>query len=223
MSVPKPPEILPIFPLTGVLLLPGMLLPLQIFEPRYLNMVRDALDGGRHVGMIQPVVPRQDNRPAPGSEQETPELYAVGCAGLLEHHQQSPDGRYLIHLRGVIRFRIAEELPLHEGYRRVRADYGEFAADAEEPGMEHDPALLMEALQAYAERQNLRLDLEEARSLRGPMLINSLAASLPYTPPEKQALLEAPSLAERERLLIDLLTLGSAVDPLADPEPPKVN
>lgn len=200
-----------------------MLLPLHIFEPRYRNMVRDALAGGRHLGMIQPVLPRQDNRPPPGDNQETPELYAVGCAGLLEHHETSPDGRFLIHLRGAIRFRIVEELPLHEGYRRVKADYGEFAADREEPELRHDPALLLEALEAYVQARNIRMDWEEARGLAGPTLINNLSMSLPYSPPEKQALLEAPSLAEREHRLIDLLKLGSAVDPLADPEPPRFN
>lgn len=223
MAKAAPPEILPLFPLTGVLLLPGMLLPLNIFEPRYCNMVRDALAGGRHIGMIQPLVPRQDNRPPPGVEPEAPELYAVGCAGLLEHHQLAPDGRYLIHLRGMCRFRIAEELPLHEGYRRVRADFAEFAADGEEPEGNHDAARLLEALEVYAAGRSLRMDWEQARRMPGPALIDSLAVSLPYAPPEKQALLEAPDIAARESMLIDLLKLGSTVDPLADPEPVKPN
>lgn len=223
-----PPEILPLFPLSGVLLLPGMLLPLHIFEPRYRNMVRDALAEGRHIGMIQPLVPRQDNRPPPGAVQDAPELYAVGCAGLIEFDQLAPDGRYLIHLRGICRFRSAGELALneryrHEGYRRVRADYSEFAADGEELEGNHDASRLLEALEAHSAGRNLQLDWEEARQMPGPALVNSLAMSLPYAPPEKQALLEAPDIAARESMLIDLLKLGSMVDPLADPEPIKSN
>ena len=223
MSNATLPEILPVFPLSGVLLLPGMLLPLHIFEPRYRNMVRDALAGGRHIGMIQPLVPRQDNRPPPGVEQDAPELYAVGCAGLLEYDQLAPDGRYLIHLRGMCRFRIAGELPLHEGYRRVRVDVSEFAADGEEPAGNHDASRLLEALKVHAAARNMQVDWEEARRMPGPALINTLAMSLPYAPPEKQALLEAPDIAARERMLVDLLKLGSMVDPLADPEPIKSN
>lgn len=223
MSESALPRILPVFPLTGVLLLPGMLLPLHIFEPRYLNMVRDALAEGRYIGMIQPVVPRQDNRPPSGAEREHPELYAVGCAGSLEAHQETPDGRYLIHLRGQSRFRVTEELPLHEGYRRVRADYAEFAGDSGEPESAHDPARLLEAFAAYAKAREMRVDAEELRRLPGPELVNSLAMSLPYAPAEKQALLEAKTLAERETTLIDLLTIGSPVDPLDNPVPPRPN
>ncbi len=122
MTDSSPPEIIPLFPLTGVLLLPGMLLPLHIFEPRYRAMVSGAMQEGGHIGMVQPLLPRQDNHPPPGAELETPNLYPVGCAGRLEQHQESPDGRILIQLRGIIRFRIVEELPLHEGHRRARAD-----------------------------------------------------------------------------------------------------
>ena len=223
MSESALPQILPVFPLTGVLLLPGMLLPLHIFEPRYRNMVRDALAAERHIGMIQPVVPRRDNRPPSGAEQEHPELYTVGCAGRLETHQEGPDGRYLIHLRGQSRFRIAEELPLHEGYRRVRADYARFAADSGEPESAHDPARLLEAFAAYTRAREMRVDMEELRGLPGPVLVNSLAMSLPYAPAEKQALLEAANLAERETTLIDLLTIGSPVHPLDNPVPPQPN
>src|SRR5437016_6071530 len=128
MTIPRTnlPEQLPIFPLTGVLLLPGTVLPLHIFEPRYRNMVEDVLDADKIFGMIQPFAPQQDNRPLPGADKETPDLYKVGCAGYIEQCEKLPDGRFFIQLKGINRFRFEEELPLQRGYRRVRAIYREF-------------------------------------------------------------------------------------------------
>ncbi|NIP71952.1 MAG: hypothetical protein GWO16_02480, partial [Gammaproteobacteria bacterium] len=103
------PEIVPIFPLTGVLLLPGMFLPLHIFEPRYRNMVADARAADGYIAMVQPVVPRQDNAPPPDAPPENPEVYPVGCLGHMERCEQTPDGRYAITLRGISRFRLHEE------------------------------------------------------------------------------------------------------------------
>jgi Lon protease-like protein len=224
MAVSPPPRTLPVFPLTGVLLLPGMLLPLHIFEPRYRHMVADALEQGGHIGMIQPFVPRQDNRPPPGAELEQPELYTVGCAGRLEHHEQAPDGRYLIHLRGAIRFRVVEELPLRRGYRCVTAEYDSFREDAQETARELDAAPLLEAFEAFSTEKAMAVDWQDVHKLPGMVLLNSLAMSLPFSPAEKQALLEAPNPGERARTLIALLGgLGSTVDPLAMPEPPEVN
>src|SRR5262245_16545128 len=97
------PQILPVFPLTGSLLLPGNLLPLNVFEPRYRNMVADALAGEKQIGMIQPLVPRQDNWVDAAQQPDSPELYTVGCLGQIEEHEQQPDGRYLLLLRGVCR------------------------------------------------------------------------------------------------------------------------
>src|SRR5919205_3188749 len=121
MTVPNVPlpKILPIFPLTGTLLLPGTILPLHVFEPRYRNMVEDALNADRVFGMIQPFVPQQDNRPAPGAEKETPDLYKIGCAGYIDEWEKLPDGRYYLQLKGVNRFRFDKELPPQRGYRRV--------------------------------------------------------------------------------------------------------
>src|ERR671919_828091 len=125
MTIPQltVPDILPVFPLTGVLLLPGTILPLHIFEPRYRNMVEDALNGDKIFGMIQPFTPQQDNRPLPGAEKEAPDLYKIGCAGYIEKWEKFPDGRFFVQLRGVNRFRFEQELSLHRGYRRVKADY----------------------------------------------------------------------------------------------------
>ena len=122
------PQILPIFPLTGVLLLPRGRLPLNIFEPRYLAMTRDALGGERLIGMVQPSDPQQDNR---GGGAANPPVYPTGCAGRITAFAETDDGRYMITLTGVSRFRIRDELPLLSGYRRVVPEWREFARDLE--------------------------------------------------------------------------------------------
>ena len=209
-SLPKSlPDILPVFPLTGVLVFPGMILPLHIFEPRYRNMVEDALDADGVFGMIQPMVPRQDNRPAPGSEKETPELYSVGCAGHIERWQKLPDGRYVLELRGMNRFRSEQELPLLRGYRRVKANYNDFADLPVDMEWRCDRARLMETLEEYAKGHGLVLRPEQVGQLSDIELVNILGMSLPFHPTEKQALLEARSLQDRETVLLDLLRLGS--------------
>ena len=181
MTVPHMtlPEILPVFPLTGVMLLPGTVLPLHIFEARYRAMVEDAIEGGKIFGMIQPYVPQDDNRgPQSDAENSAPDLYKVGCAGYIEQWEKLPDGRFFVQLKGVNRFRFSEEVALQRGYRRVKAIYREFS------------------------------DLE---------LVNLLSVSLPFHPAEKQALLEAPGLKDRELMLINLLQLGAEpVDLAAD-------
>ena len=130
MTVPHMPlpEILPVFPLTGVMLLPGTVLPLHIFEPRYRALVEDTLEGEKIFGMIQPLAPQNDNRgPQPGAEGSAPDLYKVGCAGYIEKWEKLPDGRFFVQLKGVNRFRFNEELALQRGYRRVKAMYREFS------------------------------------------------------------------------------------------------
>lgn len=203
------PETLPVFPLTGVLLLPGTLLPLHIFEPRYRNMVEDALKAEGVFGMIQPVVPRQDNRPLPGAEKEPLELYSVGCAGHIESWEKSPDGRYMIQLKGINRFRSAGDLPLLRGYRRVKADYGEFPDSTIEQDWRCDRLAVIQALQKYCRANGLELQSDQMDRVADIELVNLLGVSLPFHPAEKQALLEAPSLKDREAVLLNLLRLGT--------------
>jgi Lon protease-like protein len=202
------PRVLPVFSLTGSLLLPGTLLPLNIFEPRYRNLVADALEGERHIGMIQPFVPRDDNWPALELPPENPELYRVGCVGRIDRCEPQPDGRYEIVLRGISRFRVREELPLLRGYRRVVADYGEFAADAAEPEHVLDPSRLLTAVRIFGEANGFEFDLDLLAALPGISLLNGLAVALPFRPEEKQALLEAPGPVEREELLLALMGMG---------------
>lgn len=219
----QPPEILPIFPLTGVLLLPGMWLPLHIFEPRYRNLVEDAQQGGAHIGMIQPVVPREDNRPPPDKVPENPDVYGVGCAGRIEQCERQEDGRFYVQLQGVSRFRIVEEMPLVRGYRRVRADYAPYVQDGTAaPDM--DTARLIQALMRFGQANKLTFDAGRLRGLPGHALVNGLAMSLPFGAAEKQALLEAVGMDDRLSLLMTLLGMGVKAD--ADPgetAPPTLN
>ncbi|MDX1503895.1 MAG: LON peptidase substrate-binding domain-containing protein [Thermoanaerobaculia bacterium] len=207
MKLERPPETLPIFPLTGSLLLPGNYLPLNIFEPRYRNLVRDALEGPRLIGMIQPRVPGPDNL-GPLRGDADPDLYAVGCVGTIQRCERQTDGRYLIVLRGLIRFRIAEELPRHNGYRLVRPDFGEFGGDEQAEAEGIDTASLLAAVDRFAERYGLDFDADLLASLPPLLLVNALSAALPFSPGERQALLEAPRPADRARLLRELMRMG---------------
>ena len=212
MTVPPMtlPEILPVFPLTGVLLLPGTVLPLHIFEPRYRNMVEDALEAEKIFGMIQPFVPQQDNRPLSGAEKGTPDLYRVGCAGYIEKWERFSDGRFFIQLVGVNRFRFEKELPLRRGYRRVKPIYQEFPDAMQEQGWRCERQVVLGALTEYGKAHGVQVKPEQAERFSDLELVNLLGISLPFQPAEKQALLEATTLKDRENMLVNLLRLGTA-------------
>jgi len=210
--MPALPDPLPIFPLTGTLLLPGNWLPLNIFEPRYRAMVEEAMTGARTIGMIQPFTPRLDDSPsfelAMEEIEDNPALYEVGCAGRIERCEPQPDGRYMILLRGVSRFRIRTELDLKSGYRRVEPEYREFVGDLVEQDLDLDPRRLLAGVRSFAARHNLAFDNDVLDALPGISLLNGLAVALPFRPDEKQALLEAATPAEREEMLLTLLGMG---------------
>jgi Lon protease-like protein len=210
------PEILPIFPLTGAILLPGGRLPLHVFEERYRNMVEDALDGDGFIGMIQPQTPAPEVDP-----REAAELYSVGCAGLIERWESLDDGRYIILLKGIARFRVGRELAAVRGYRRVEADYEGFADDLDEEGAEVESAQLMQALKAFGEAHQVPIELDKLAELSGLALLNSLAMALPFQPAEKQALLEAPDVEHRLETLLALMNMGIELRP--DSPPPVLN
>ena len=204
------PDTLPIFPLTGVLLLPRGRLPLNIFEPRYLAMTRDALGGERLIGLVQPNEPQQDNR---GGGAMNPPVYPIGCAGRITSFTETDDGRYLLTLTGVSRFRIRDELPLLSGYRRIVAEWQPFAHDVDTPGDgEFDRDRFIRGLKGFFTQRQISADWEVIEKAAGEHLINSIAMLCPFAPSEKQALLEAPDLDERARLLIALVEMA-AVDP----------
>ncbi len=211
-SVEDLPEAFPIFPLDGALLLPRGRLPLNIFEPRYLAMVEDALGAGRMLAMIQPG----------GSGQTTPagpHLYSVGCLGRVSAFSEADDGRLLITLTGLIRFDIAAELDPRRGYRRVRGDYSRFLDDltlTERPiGVERDA--LLAALRGYFGRRKLDANWDAIRRIPDDMLVVTVAMTCPFESAEKQALLEAPTDADRAAALLALLRMGAATpdDPQA--------
>jgi len=208
------PQAIPVFPLDGAVLLPGGELPLQIFEPRYLNMVDDAMAGDRMIGMIQTRA---------GGERARPALAGVGCAGRITAFAETADGRYLITLTGVCRFQAGDELPVRTPYRQVRARFEPFGEDLalEEPVPEGlDRTRFAKALKRYLNRRELDIDWETAAEAPLESLVTSLAMGLPFEPAEKQALLEAPGLAERFAALTALLEIDGAQE--ADDAPPSV-
>lgn len=224
MTIPQVdlPEVLPVFPLTGVMLLPGTVLPLHIFEPRYRAMVEDALEGCKVFGMIQPFTPQDDNRgPQPGADQLSPDLYKVGCAGYIEKWEKLPDGRFFVQLKGVNRFRFSEELDLQQGYRRVRAVYRDFPDAGPQADWRCDRAALLNALATYGKTHGMQVRTDQAEKFTDLELVNLLAVSLPFHPAEKQALLEAPELKDREKILIGLLHLGAGPGDAESELPPR--
>jgi len=203
---PVLPDVLPIFPLVGVLLLPRARLPLNIFEPRYLAMTRDALGGERLIGMIQPSDPTTGGM--------NPPVYPVGCAGRITQFSETDDGRFLITLTGVSRFRIVEELPLLSGYRRVIPDWTPFAADREIPDApQFDRARLVRGLKTFFGQRQLSADWNAIEKAPAEQLIASIAMACPFAPSEKQALLEAADLEQRATLLTGLVEMA-AIQPI---------
>jgi Lon protease-like protein len=197
------PRSLAIFPLTGVLLLPRGQLPLNVFEPRYLALVDATLSGSRLIGMIQP------------SEHEdktlTPRLSAIGCVGRLTGYRETDDGRYLITLTGICRFRVKEELRVDTPYRQITADYAPFAGDLAEGNDGAFPReRLLAALNEYLARRDLKADWRSVMNAPAETLVNALAMLCPFEPTEKQALLEAPGWQDRVSTLLALLEMSGA-------------
>jgi Lon protease-like protein len=192
------PDVIPVFPLPGALLLPRGQMPLNIFEPRYLAMVDDAL-ASRHrlIGMIQP------DSAHPGPE-DKPKLFKVGCVGRITQIAESGDGRYLLQLTGVSRFRIEEELQVATAYRQCRVTYAPFADDfiARKGEDAVDRKNLLRTLADFLTANNLKADWEGIENAPNEALVNALAMMSPYGSAEKQALLEAPDLKTRAEILI---------------------
>jgi Lon protease-like protein len=195
------PASLPIFPLTGVLLLPRGRLPLNIFEERYLAMTADALRGERLIGMVQP----QEGAGDAGD----PPVYRTGCAGRMVSFSETDDGRYLITLSGLARFDIARELPRAELYRRVVPDWQPYRTDLAPATDTIDRARLLTVLKPFLERQGVVADWPAVEATPDERLVSTVAMVAPFQPAEKQALLEARDLAERARLLTALVEMSA--------------
>ena len=219
------PDTLPIFPLSGVLLLPGGKLPLNVFEPRYLAMVMDALAGHRMIGMVQPQQPggyAGDGMPA---DDGPPKVHRIGCAGRIVSFNETEDGRLLLALSGVCRFEIVRELDLAQGgYRRVSSVFSPFRADldhADEP-VTLDRERLMAALAAFFRGKNLSTDWDAVKQAADANLVTSLSMVLPFGPAETQALLEAADGSARAKLLTAFLEMAAYSTP-SEPTPGKAN
>jgi Lon protease-like protein len=204
------PEALPIFPLTGAVLIPGGRLPLNIFEPRYLAMVRGALlQPTRLIGMVQPVEAGADRNPDPD---ERPAVQRIGCAGRIVSFQETEEGRYTITLSGLIRFAIKRELPLHEnGFRMVEPDFARFAEDMAERDFEMaaKPAFLA-AFKSYVDAKQLKVDWDAIKGAPDDHLLVSLAMLSPFSPEEKQSLLECTDLSQLAAMMTALFELAGA-------------
>lgn len=198
------PTIVPIFPLQGAVLLPRAHLPLNIFEPRYLNMTHDAMSGDRLLAMVQPTEPERID-PA-----DQPPVYRTGCVGCITSYTETDDGRLLITLTGVCRFDVVEELPLANGYRRVQADYGSYRSDlTTEPEAEIDRERLLTTLRGYFETRSLSTDWTAIEETSDELLVNSLAMMCPLKAREKQALLECSDLTQRCETMVALLEMAT--------------
>lgn len=193
------PDTIAIFPLAGALLLPRSRLPLHIFEPRYLQMVEDALKTpGRLIGMVQP-------NEIPG--REGPGLHTIGCAGRITQFSETEDGRYMITLGGVSRFRVLKEIEGFCPYRRCEVNWDGFERDLgndEEDNQFHRTAFLT-LLGRYFDTRGLSADWDTLKDADDELLINSLSMMLDFEAEDKQALLEAPSLQTRRETLVTLI------------------
>lgn len=193
------PQTIPVFPLPGALLLPRARLPLHIFEPRYLAMLDDTLKTShRLIGMIQPYE-------TPGDQESR--LHSIGCAGRVTGFSETEDGRYMITLSGISRFRILKEASGFAAYRRMDVSWDSFPRDlgATETDKAFERDGFMDLLHRYFETQGLSTDWDSLKEAENELLINSLSMLCPFDPEDKQALLEAPSLQTRRETLVTLI------------------
>ncbi|AOG07940.1 MAG: LON peptidase substrate-binding domain-containing protein [Bosea sp. (in: a-proteobacteria)] len=199
------PAVVPVFPLGGALLLPRGQMPLNIFEPRYIAMIDDAIRTHRVIGIVQP-------EPESGRQAATPGLLQVGCLGRITQFAETGDDRYILTLTGIARFRIAEELSVTTPYRQCRVGYDayliDFTARAGEEAVDRNA--LLKALRAFAKASELKIDWKGVNEAPNEALVNALSMMCPFGPREKQALLEAPTLKERAEVLVAITEIELA-------------
>jgi Lon protease-like protein len=189
----KLPEVIPIFPLSGVIYFPKTNLPLNIFEQRYVNLVNDAYDKDKLMGMVQ-------------SRKENNSVYKIGCLGKISDYQKSADGRILINLTGVTRFQILEEISNKKLYREFKVDYKNFIKDIDVSEDNINTKQLMDKAQTFFKRNGLLLNWKEFEKLDLMQQINTLAMIAPITNEEKQKLLEAVSLENKIKSLDSIIS-----------------
>ncbi|MBN9063430.1 MAG: peptidase S16 [Rhizobiales bacterium 65-9] len=209
------PARIPVFPLAGALLLPRGQMPLNIFEPRYLAMIDDALRGDRVIGMIQPDVSNAEE----AERITTPKLFEIGCAGRITQFAETGDGRLIVALTGIARFRIVEELTSTAPYRLCAVDFNAFPQDfvARAGEDEVDRNKVLSTLKRFVKANKLEINWSEIADAPNEALVNALAMMSPYGVKEKQALLEASTLRDRAEFLVaitefELARRGSGSD-----------
>ncbi len=197
------PDTIPVFPLAGALLLPHGRLPLNIFEPRYLAMVEDALGSGRMIGMMQ------GDSSRPRTERGTA-IYSVGCLGRLTSFSETDDGRFLITLTGLLRFRVLDEVEMRRGYRRMSVDYNPYVDDLDpQPATESIPReAFVAVLRPYFQHQGMEVNWDAIEKTPEAMLVTTLSMLCPFAVAEKQALLEAPLPADRTKMMLALMQMA---------------
>ncbi len=198
------PDILPLFPLKNVLLLPRAKLPLNLFENRYLHMFDFALKNARAIGMIQPF-----EQSAKNSDQKNPPLYKIGCAGHIAAFSETDDNRYEIILNGMCRFKIKNELNMLNGFRKAKVSWSEFKRDLKVSSFlsSEKRQAFEEVIKKYLEKKGIRADWEAVLSSADEHLVNSISMGCPFNANEKQALLEAKSLEKRVGILCSLIEM----------------
>ena len=200
------PNELPVFPLSNAIFFPKTLLPLNIFEPRYKQMTEHAVDGNKLIGMVQ----SNQNINHKGK----PEVYNIGCVGYIEFHSSTPDGRYLINLKGISRFKIKEEISTESLYRKFLVDYKDFASDFNDTKIKNiDTIGLIDKTKKLFEQYQLSTDWKIVEKVEPEQLINSLSMICPFTISEKQRLLETKDIIDRNEVLnkiINFYVLGNS-------------
>ncbi|MGB4335262.1 MAG: LON peptidase substrate-binding domain-containing protein [Chromatiaceae bacterium] len=197
------PAELPVFPLAGAVAMPGIQLPLNIYEPQYLNMIQDVLATDHLIGMIQPLIGQEDV--------EVPALHRVGCAGRVTSYSETQDGRVVIVLTGVCRFEVQGELEETRGYRRVRAAWSRFAHDFQpETGHLVNRERFLVSLRSYVRPRGVEIPWDDLKAMEDLDLINLLTAHLPLPSEDKQALIETINLVDRAELMRGLMDMASA-------------
>ena len=187
------PSIIPVFPLSGVIYFPKTNLPLNIFEQRYLSLVNDAFGKDKLMGMVQ-------------SKKESKNVYKVGCLGKISDYQESKDGRILINLTGVSRFKIIEEVSSNKLYREFKVDYSNFIGDVKDTQNEIDTKSLMDKAENFFKKNGLLLNWKEFEKLDQLQKVNTLAMIAPVTNEEKQKLLEAVTTSDKINVLENIIS-----------------
>ena len=197
------PKVIPIFPLNGVLILPGSELPLHIFEKRYIEMLKDSIKTSSMIGIVQPLESNNLDM--------KPDLYKVGCAGRIIGYRETEDGRYFITLHGICRFKLSKENISNTPYRQYTVDYSKYKNDFSEIDLKQnlfDRKILFPNLKLYLSRHDIKIDFAALDSVADSIIIQSLAMTCPFEPNEKQFILEATSIEERAKIVSSLIEIS---------------